>query len=382
MNPTPLLLGCLLLFLAGCDRPTGPQSTAQPTSPAATPEVASVASPRPEGPAPDGMVWIPGGEFWMGGPGTDFAARERAALRPSEPVCSGLMAGFPDAQPVHRVRVDGFWMDATEVTNEQFEQFVRATGYVTVAERAPTAEQYPGADPSLLVAGSVVFSPPTEPVPLDDALAWWSYLPGADWRHPTGPASDLRGREKFPVVHVCHDDALAYCRWAGKRLPTEAEWEFAARGGLDRAVYPWGDDPRPGGRWMANSHQGQFPHLDSGDDGTRGLGPVGRYPANAYGLFDMAGNVWEWCADWYRPNTYGNRAGTAVVMNPTGPSDSFDPDEPGIPKRVQRGGSYLCSDQYCARYRVGTRGRGAADTGSNHVGFRCVRNQPSSPSAP
>lgn len=371
-----LALACaVLLAVTGCDRSKAPDPTVS-AGPAQAVNNSAGTNPvpaQPPGPAPEGMVWIPGGVFWMGGPATDLGARERAVLKPSEPVCSGLLAGFPDAQPAHQVRVDGFWMDATEVTNEQFERFVRATGYVTFAERIPTAEQYPGADPSMLVAGSVVFAPPDEPVALDNALAWWSYVPGADWRHPAGPGSNLHGREKFPVVHVSHDDAVAYCRWAGKRLPTEAEWEFAARGGLDRATYPWGDDPRPGGRWMANSFQGQFPVLDTAEDGTQGLGPVGRYPANGYGLLDMAGNTWEWCADWYRPDTYRNRAGTPVLVNPTGPGDSFDPDEPGIPKRVQRGGSYLCSDQYCARYRVGTRGRGAADTGSTHVGFRCVK---------
>ena len=357
---------------SGHDAPTPGHGTSAPAhNAAATP--APPPAPALET-APAGMAWVPGGTFTMGGPEVDVAARERAATRPGEPVCSGLLAGFPDAQPSHRVSVQGFWMDVTEVTNEQFERFIRATGYRTVAERTPTAEQYPGADPSMLVPGSVVFTPPQEPVGLDNALAWWSYRPGACWRHPDGPGSDLRGKERFPVVHVCFEDAQAYCRWAGKRLPTEAEWEWAARGGLDKATYPWGNEPRPGGRWMGNFFQGEFPWRDAGEDGVAGVAPTGRYPANPFGLHDMAGNVWEWCADWYRPDTYERRASPSASIQPAGPSDSVDPDEPGVPKRVQRGGSYLCSDQYCARFRVGTRGKGAPDTGSTHVGFRCVKD--------
>ena len=323
------------------------------------------------------MAWIPGGTFWMGGPEPSEEARRRKQAHPDDPVCSGLVEGFPDAQPVHLVEVDGFWMDETEVTNAEFARFVKETGYVTVAERVPTAEQYPGAPPENLVAGSVVFTPPTtkDPIPLDNHLRWWSYVKGADWRHPEGPKTSLAGREQLPVVHVSWDDAAAFAKWAGKRLPTEAEWEFAARGGLDRKPFPWGDEMRPAGRWMANTWQGRFPVQNSSEDGARGLSRVGTYAPNGYGLFDVAGNVWEWCADWYADDYYATLAAQpAPVRNPKGPETSHDPSDPRTPTRVQRGGSMLCSDQYCARYMVGTRGKGAADTGNNHVGFRCVRD--------
>lgn len=371
-------LAGLGLALSGCDRPkpsTGPSSQALPgTAPSIAAPAPSPGTNAPAQPAPPGMAWIPGGEFEMGGPEADQAARNRLLTHPTDPVCTGLTSGFPDARPIHRVRVDGFWMDLTEVTNAEFERFVQATGYVTVAERTPTLEQYPGADPAMLVPGSVVFTPPSDVVPLDNPLAWWSYVPGANWRHPFGPGSDLAGKENVPVVHVCYLDAQAYCAWAGKRLPTEAEWEWAARGGLARADYAWGNEQRPGGRWMANSFQGRFPFENSAEDGFAGIAPVRSFPANGHGLFDMAGNVWEWCSDWYRPDTYQARAAAGgVTANPVGPTDSHDPDEPGVPKRVQRGGSFLCSDQYCARFRIGTRGKGAPDTGSTHVGFRCVK---------
>src|SRR5262249_38690421 len=206
------------------------------------------------------------------------------------------------------------------------------------------------------------------------AYVWWRYVPGASWRHPEGPASSLVGRGRHPVVHVAWEDAAAYARWASKRLPTEAEWEFAARGGLDRKRYVWGDELTPGGKWRANIGQGHFPDRNSAADGFRGTAPVASFPANGYGLYDMAGNVWEWTADWYRPDTYQRQAAAGgVTRNPQGPGDSLDPAEPGIPKRGQRGGSFLCSDQYCTRYLPGARGKGAVDTGTSHVGFRCVR---------
>jgi formylglycine-generating enzyme required for sulfatase activity len=312
------------------------------------------------------MVWIPGGEFSMG------CADPRG-------IPYGGHDSMADARPIHRVQVDGFWMDATEVTNAQFAAFVHATGYVTVAERTPSAEDFPGAPPENLVPGSIVFTPPDAAVPLRDAtgaahLRWWAYVPGAHWRHPTGPGSSIEGRDEEPVVHVAFEDAEAFAAWAGKRLPTEAEWEFAARGGLANAPYPWGGEFLPEGRWMANTWQGRFPVENTALDGHAGIGPVGRYPANAYGLHDMSGNVWEWCADWYRPDTYAQVAQEGgVSVNPRGPADSFDPQEPGVPKRVQRGGSFLCSDQYCSRYIVGTRGKGEVSSGTNHIGFRCVR---------
>lgn len=313
------------------------------------------------GTPPIGMVWIPGGEFSMGAadaPGMNDVG----------------MSATTDSRPIHRVYVDGFWMDETEVTNDEYDRFVRATGYVSVAERRPRAEDFPGAPLESLVAGSVVFTPPASAVPLHDHLAWWSYASGASWRHPEGPASSLTGRGMYPVVQIAYDDAVAYAQWAGKRLPTEAEWEFAARGGLSGKVYAWGDEFTPNGRSMANTHQGHFPDQDAGADGHPGIGAVALFAPNGYGLYDVAGNVWEWVSDWYRPDYYGQlMASVGSVRNPRGPDKSFDPDEPTQKKRVQRGGSFLCTDQYCSRYMVGTRGKGEPSTGTNHVGFRLVK---------
>lgn len=284
------------------------------------------------------------------------------------------MQATTDSRPVHRVYVDGFWMDATEVTNAQFAAFVKATGYVTTAERTPRAEDFPGAPPENLVAGAVVFSPPSQAVPLDNHFQWWSYVKGANWRHPEGPRSSLEGRDNFPVVQVAYEDAVAYAAWAGKRLPTEAEWEFAARGGLSGRMYPWGDEFMPNRRWMANTHQGHFPVNDEGQDGRTGIGPVAQFTANGYGLHDVGGNVWEWVSDWYRPDYYAQLAADGgVARNPRGPDTSFDPSEPNEKKRVHRGGSFLCTDQYCSRYMVGTRGKGEPTTGTNHLGFRTVK---------
>jgi formylglycine-generating enzyme required for sulfatase activity len=311
------------------------------------------------GSAPLGMVWIPGGEFSMGG---------------VDPV--GMTDGgheqMNDARPVHRVYVDGFFMDATEVTNAEFERFVKATGYITVAEKKPTREEFPDAPEESLVAGSVVFSPPSEKVSLDNYLQWWNYIKGADWKHPLGPGSDLNGKENYPVVQIAWEDAQAYCKWAGKRLPTEAEWEFAARSGKTGNLYAWGNQLKPDGKYMANIFEGSFPNDDNGADGFKGLAPIKQFPPNGYGLYDIAGNVWEWCSDWYRPDYYETLAKQGTARNPQGPSDSYDPAEPGQRKKVQRGGSFLCTDQYCTRYMVGTRGKGEYRSATNHIGFRCV----------
>ena len=313
-------------------------------------------------PAPAGMVRIPAGEFSMG------MADPRGQAH-------GGTEAMEDARPLHRVKVRSVWMDRTPVTNAQFARFVKATGYVTVAERPLNPRDYPGVPAAQLRPGGVVFTQPEHPVSLNDPSGWWRVVPGADWRHPTGPGSTILGHENDPVVQTAFDDAQAYARWAGNRLPTEAEWEHAARGGLEGKLYAWGDELNPGGRWMANIFQGTFPTRNAAADGYRGVAPVGTFPPNGYGLSDMSGNVWEWVSDWYRPDYYRQLAGQArVATDPQGPPSSFDPFEPGVPKRVQRGGSFLCTEQYCTRYMVGARGRGEPTTPTNHVGFRTVRD--------
>ncbi len=379
-GPTPLLLvGGLAVGIAlgvgvhVIQRFTSPADNAPHEDPLVGPSTpaknfvfaATFVNPaKQRGPAPEGMVWIPGGEFSMGS---------------DDPTTAGLCGGpdaMPDARPIHRVYVDGFWMDKTVVTNEQFAEFVKATGYVTIAERTPKAEDFPGAPPENLVAGSTIFTPTPRPVPLNNFLQWWRYEPGASWQHPEGSETDLKGREKYPVVQVAFDDAAAYAKWAHKRLPTEAEWEFAARGGLSGKVFAWGDEFQPGGKYMANTYQGQFPvqGQDTGADGFSGIAPVAQFPANAYGLFDMSGNVWQWCGDWYRPDYYGILAASGIAArNPPGPP-SPRPGRAEGKERVHRGGSFLCTDQYCTRYMVGTRGKGEESTAANHLGFRCVRD--------
>lgn len=293
----------------------------------------------------------------------------------SESLCS-LPGVTRDAAPIHRVYVDAYWMDSTEVTNKQFAEFVQTTGYITVAETKPTQEEFPTAPPENLIAGSTVFSPTTEPVPLNNYFQWWSYVAGADWRHPMGQESSIEGRDNYPVVQIAYEDAEAYAKWAGKRLPTEAEWEFAARGGIAGQLYAWGNELRPNGKFAANIFQGKFPVEggDTAEDGFAGIAPVAQYPPNAYGLFDVGGNVWEWTSDWYRADYYQALSMEGVARNPQGPDSALDPAEPTERKRVHRGGSFLCTDAYCTRYMVGTRGKGEVRTASNHVGFRCVKS--------
>jgi formylglycine-generating enzyme required for sulfatase activity len=299
------------------------------------------------------MAWVPGGTFLMGDDG-EFA--------------------LPTEQPVHRVRVDGFFMDVHTVTNAEFAEFVAATGYLTVAELAPDLEELmrqlpPGSPPppaELLVPGSLVFAPTQGPVDLRNVSQWWRWVAGADWRHPAGPGSGIDGKEQFPVVHVAWADAVAYAEWAGKRLPTEAEWEFAARGGRGGNAHAWGDEPHDPAHPQAHIYEGNFP--------TRPAEPraVGSFGANDFGLHDMSGNVWQWTADWYRPDTYQRDHTQGVVTNPGGPVEGLDPRLGGEATRVIRGGSFLCSDSYCRGYRVSARGTGAPDTGTSHIGFRLV----------
>lgn len=301
----------------------------------------------------EGMVWIEGGDFWMGASDNE---------------------GRPDEYPRHQVKVSGFWMDITEVTNAQFAAFVNATGYITTAERAPDWEelrkQLPPGTPkppdSLLVASSLVFTPPTQPVTMRDVSQWWIWKKGANWRHPKGPGSSLAGKENYPVVQVSWEDAAVYARWAGKRLPTETEWEYAARGQRSNAPYTWGSEGIEDGKPKANTWQGTFPVSDTGWDRYRGLAPVKSFAANRYGLFDMAGNVWEWCADWYDA-TYYHSVQEKLQIDTKGPSRANAAYE-----RVLRGGSFMCHDSYCKGYRVSARMKSSPDTSLENTGFRCV----------
>ena len=306
--------------------------------------------------APDGdMAWVPGGEFHMGSD-----------------------SHYPEEAPAHRVRVDGFWIDRFAVTNERFSRFVKDTGHLTRAQRRADPADYPGAKPELLVPASSVFVQPAQRVDLRDHYNWWTYVPGADWQHPHGPSSTIRGKAKHPVVHLAFDDVEAYARWAGKQLPTEAEWEFAARGGFDGAEFVWGDELTPGDVWMANTWQGEFPVENQKLDGFEGTAPVGSFAPNGYGLCDMAGNVWEWTTDWFQDHGEIGEA-CCTMENPRGgdPDGSFDPNIRGvrIPRKVMKGGSHLCAPNYCRRYRPAARMPQAIDTSTSHLGFRCIVRQ-------
>jgi len=305
------------------------------------------------------MVLIQGGSFVMGG---------------------DSLWGRPDEFPRHQVMVSSFYIDKHEVTNAQFRAFVEATSYVTTAEKKPDWEELkkqlpvgtPRPDDSVLVAASLVFSQPNHAVLLGNVSQWWKWVTGADWRHPQGPKSTIEGKDNYPVVQVSWDDANAYASWAGKRLPTEAEWEYAARGGNPNSIYPWGNQPIDQGELKANSWQGHFPNENTQKDHYYGTAPVMTFPPNGYGLFDMAGNVWEWCNDWYRSDFYSTCAKQKIVTDPQGPTESFDPDEPFAKKRIVRGGSFLCTDQYCSGFRVAARMKTSYDTSLEHTGFRCV----------
>ena len=316
----------------------------------------------PAKPWPAGMVWIPAGEYMMGGDG-DEARR--------------------DEFPKHKVKLDGFWMDATELTVGSFKKFIAATNYITTAEQKPDWEQLkkqappgtPKPPDDVLVPGSLVFHTTSTRVPLNNYAQWWDYIPGADWKHPMGPQSDVFGTTKFdahPVSQVSWFDAEAYSQWAGKSLPTEAQWEFAARGGLINKPYTWGDEKPGPNNIKANTWQGAFPYAPDPQDGFILSAPVKSFPPNGYGLYDIVGNVWEWCSDWYRPDTYAKEQAKGEVTNPAGPDNGYDPDEPYVPKKVVRGGSFLCTVEYCASYRPAARMKTDPYSAQNHTGFRCV----------
>lgn len=308
----------------------------------------------------ENMIFVPGGTYMMG------ADNDQAS---------------PDEYPKHKVTIDGFWIDVTEVTNKQFAAFVEATGYITTAEQKPDWEELKKSVPpgttkphdSLLQAASMIFLSADEQVNLNDYSQWWKWEIGANWRHPHGPGSNLDGLDHYPVVHISYYDAQAYCNWAGKRLPTEAEWEWAARGKLASSIYPWGDEPVEKGKPKANTWNGEFPVSNNQWDNHFYAAPVKSYPPNGYGLYDMAGNVWEWCSDWYRADYYEMVNNPEGISNPQGPSDSWDPDEPYAQKRSMRGGSFLCNDSYCSGFRVARRMKTTPDSSMEHLGFRCVK---------
>lgn len=311
---------------------------------------------QPSDPPAPNMVWIKGGPFTMG-------SNEH----------------YPEEAPTHRVSVTGYWIDKTPVTNRDFQRFIDATGYITVAERTPDPKLYPGAPPHMLVAGSILFRKPKGRVDMNNYLNWWEFVPGITWQTPRGLDSSIRKLRKHPAVHIGYEDAEAYAAWAGKALPTEAQWEFAARGGLADAIYTWGNEFAPNGKMMANTWQGEFPRQNLLTDGFEWTSPVGSFAPNGYGLYDMAGNVWEWTSDWYRPKHPQEAIKSCCVPeNPRGAEarESVDPNKSGppIPRKVTKGGSYLCAPNYCLRYRPAARSPEAVDTSTCHIGFRCVVN--------
>jgi len=353
------LTGILLFFIFGCkqnevsDRTTSPNESMKGES-----------GTNARGIVPSGMVFIEGGSYTMGS--TDDYAEDHEG-------------------PEVKVEVSSFYMDTTEVTNAQYSAFVEETGYVTVAEREVDWEQIklelppgtPKPADSLFVPGALVFTPPPGEVPLDNMHRWWRWVPGASWRHPLGPETDLSGKENHPVVHIAYEDATAYCKWAGKRLPTEAEWEYAARGKGKNTQFQWGEELTPDGKYLANFFQGNFPYGNTAADGYDRTAPVGSFPPNDYGLYDMIGNVWEWTSDLYRPDIKVKYAAMGVkgCKNPEGPSSSYDPRDPhATEKHVTKGGSHLCSDQYCSNYRPSSRMATSFDSGQSHLGFRCVKS--------
>jgi len=364
------LLAILILGLAQCteekkqiveqeDKTNIKKSTPKAETPVVNTNI--IISEEPLGEAPDGMVWVSGGEFIMGSDDASAAETEK---------------------PAHRVKVAAFWMDEHEVTNAQFRKFVEATGYITIAERPIDWEemkkQLPPNTPKpadeVLQPGSLVFTPPNRPVNLQDYSQWWSWVHGADWKHPKGPDSSIEGKENYPVVHIAYEDAVAYSKWAGKRLPTEAEWEFASRGGKKNQAFAWGDELTPENQYLANFFQGDFPYNNTINDGFEASAPIKTFAPNEYGLYDMIGNVWEWSTDFYHINAHAMAAQKGIAICPTGPTESYDPNEPFAVKRVIKGGSFLCSDQYCSNYRPSARMATSTDSGQEHLGFRCVKD--------
>lgn len=369
---TLILLG---IAPALCDEPKSAEKKP-------VPEAKTPAAKGPPGPAPKGMVWIPGGTYMRG---------EARKLQ-------GARTEYPEEQPVHRVTVDGYWLDATEVTNRQFAEFIKATGYQTQAEKGWDPRDFPNAPADQLKGGALCFMPPARKVELwqpGSEWQWWNFIEGGNWRHPKGPGSHIEDKLDHPVVCVTHEDAAAYCKWAGKRLPTEAEWERAARGGLDHKIYIWGDEQRPDGKWLANVFQGEFPHANLGLDGHRGTSPVKTFPANAYGLYDMAGNVWEHCSDLYRPDYFKTYTSQYIQeRNPKGPPREDAVSQPMVQQYrqtgkypdekpfhqlawlwVTKGGSHLCHHTYCLRYRPAARHYSESLSPTNHTGFRCAKSK-------